>query len=357
MKHTNPHFDAIRGLAALLVVAGHLRAVALPDWGSPGVSEFEAPVYLVTGLGDQAVVVFFVLSGYLVGGMVWRTRMDFSLEVYLVNRGTRILIVAWPAVVLGLLVWLCISADPGTQSLAGLGAIAPDVEKGIPWLVALGNFAFLQPEVVPAIVTNGPLWSLGYEVQFYLLFPLLVVPVAVVVRFRRLLVAASLILGVAVIVLVVGWPGILYFGVWLLGALLVVIPRIGRRIPVWPAYSSLGVVVITASILSSPVLGTVLVAISAASTIWATSARGSSLRECGALLRLLRWLGVRSYSIYAYHFPLIILSAALLKSNSEGYGGFTAIGVLAFLGAVGLYQITEAHTDRLRLRLRRPVER
>ena len=61
--------DVARAASALLVCAGHLRAVALVDYGelsSPGI--LVKTLYLLTGLEHQAVIVFFVLSGFLDGG-------------------------------------------------------------------------------------------------------------------------------------------------------------------------------------------------------------------------------------------------------------------------------------------------
>lgn len=62
-----------------------------------------AAVYLASGLGQQWVIVFFVLSGYLVGGSVLRSMaLDrWSWRGYLLNRMTRLYTVRVPALVLG----------------------------------------------------------------------------------------------------------------------------------------------------------------------------------------------------------------------------------------------------------------
>jgi peptidoglycan/LPS O-acetylase OafA/YrhL len=63
--------DLVRGLSALVVMAGHLRAFIFEDFGNlatPG--PLSKIFYFITGLGHQAVMVFFVLSGYFVGGAV-----------------------------------------------------------------------------------------------------------------------------------------------------------------------------------------------------------------------------------------------------------------------------------------------
>ena len=66
----------VRGLAALAVASWHLRLLVFDDYGS-----LDAPgamlkaFYFVTGFGHQAVMVFFVLSGYWIGREIF-TKFD-----------------------------------------------------------------------------------------------------------------------------------------------------------------------------------------------------------------------------------------------------------------------------------------
>jgi peptidoglycan/LPS O-acetylase OafA/YrhL len=67
------HLDLLRGLAAFLVLAGHLRAYvfqSFPEIDKAGaqLSAFVKAFYFATGLGHQAVMIFFALSGFLVLG-------------------------------------------------------------------------------------------------------------------------------------------------------------------------------------------------------------------------------------------------------------------------------------------------
>src|SRR5579863_1104724 len=82
------YLDALRGTAALLVVLGHLRtAFFVPLSQITGHKVFWFVIYAVTNLGHQAVIVFFVLSGYLVGGSVVRalSRRNWSWSRYLTH--------------------------------------------------------------------------------------------------------------------------------------------------------------------------------------------------------------------------------------------------------------------------------
>ena len=98
--------DAIRGLAAVEVFLGHLRPVCfetnpqLP--GLPGI--VIKTFYFSTSLAHEAVVIFFVLSGFLVGGSVlaeFRETSSIRLWPYVAARVARIHSVLIPALLLG----------------------------------------------------------------------------------------------------------------------------------------------------------------------------------------------------------------------------------------------------------------
>src|ERR1700722_6088811 len=94
--------DALRGVAALLVCIDHWRYLLFIDY--PQLTFHRKLLFLpyaMCTMGHQAVVVFFVLSGYLVGGHVLRARETgrWSWSVYLIQRGVRLWPVLVPAVV------------------------------------------------------------------------------------------------------------------------------------------------------------------------------------------------------------------------------------------------------------------
>src|SRR5947207_2354160 len=61
------HLDAARGIAALAVFLGHLRALFFVDFEElRHQGTLTKAIYLVTGFGHAAVIVFFILSGYLI---------------------------------------------------------------------------------------------------------------------------------------------------------------------------------------------------------------------------------------------------------------------------------------------------
>lgn len=112
-----------RWISALLVAMSHLRNTLFPDVSI--VPKALYPFYFFNLLGGQAVVVFFVMSGLLVGGIVIRTSNEFSYKQYFIARAVRLYLVLIPAVMLAVgLQWLlpssCVHPNDMTQILGNL---------------------------------------------------------------------------------------------------------------------------------------------------------------------------------------------------------------------------------------------
>lgn len=156
-----PDLDGLRALAALLVVAVHTIGHVLPR-------------------GAVGVHMFFVLSGFLISGIIIRalTRANFSFGDFYSRRVRRI----FPALILVILVvWI-----------AGGLLLLPDAYQRLGKGIAAGAvfshyifFSHLEPKKWDLYLTDtdhgflmvSHLWSLGIEEQFYLLWPLLMVVV------------------------------------------------------------------------------------------------------------------------------------------------------------------------------------
>src|ERR1700744_2946758 len=96
--------DLMRALAALVVCVEHWRNFFFVDYNQ--VHDHRAlfaVFYILTGAGHQAVVIFFVLSGYLISGSIFRLVESgkWSWRLYLTHRLVRLWIVLLPALVLG----------------------------------------------------------------------------------------------------------------------------------------------------------------------------------------------------------------------------------------------------------------
>lgn len=217
--YLSTYLDLFRWVAAFAVVLSHAKHVFLVDrWGQleDGHQHIIMKAFFaIGGLGHQGVIIFFVISGFLVGGTLlqkWIHGSRLELTDYSMKRVSRLMLVLIPALGFTLLFdWI-------GYSLLGVNNLYYAYQdfaeaKAIPTLI--GNLFFLQEIFVPPYGSNISLWSLSYEFWYYFLFPAVLMVLrpqsTVNARITSLLVVCS----ISYLLL----PNILvYFGVWLLGA-------------------------------------------------------------------------------------------------------------------------------------------
>ena len=363
--------DLMRGVAAVGVLVGHVRGLFFVD-----MSDLAAPsllmrvFYLLTGFGHQAVVVFFVLSGFFIGTSVLRSveRDAWSWESYLLRRFSRLYVVLIPALILTAALDRTGMHLFGAENVYGAKLIAPFVTFEDARLTTqlpcfLGNLAFLQYIFVPPYGTNGPLWSLGYEFWSYILFPLLMCVAA------RSSSPATRVIGVLTAVPIVFFGAVkfvTYFGLWLLGALVSYVwARVAKARPSSSFRAAAATVVFGATLAGARVAHTDRVAWDYASAFATATllvvllgrpARAVSSAMGDAYGRAASRLAGFSYTLYLVHYPMIALvSAGIIgiqrwQPTALRLTFATALTVVVLLLAYGIAQITERHTDVVRAR-------
>jgi peptidoglycan/LPS O-acetylase OafA/YrhL len=332
--------DLLRGLAAILVLVDHWRNLFFVNFHSVVAHRwFFAVPYVLTAAGHQAVVIFFVLSGFLIGGTV-RHAFDqgrWSWASYLTHRLVRLWVVLIPGLMLCLL-WdkLGGSADTGTA------------------IAFIGNMFFLQGVLVPAFGSDGPLWSLANEFWYYVLFPLGLVAVLPSTRPRARLVTAALFLLLCLWLRTTLLP---LFPIWLLGAIVLIVPRprLGSTLR-WLAVAAYVPIVYLCSYAQTifSVAADCILAAATAMLIWALMSASQAAPAASKRVRFSRGLARFSYTLYVVHFPLLTLIAGLLIGKERWLPTFlhiaTALGVLAvtLAYAYGIALLTEFHTGAVR---------
>jgi peptidoglycan/LPS O-acetylase OafA/YrhL len=313
--------DLVRGLCALLVCAGHLRSALFMDRGGNGIGLLADGFYAITSLGHEAVMVFFVLSGYWVGGSVLKQAAHFSWTRYALARGSRLWVVLVPALVITLLIDLRLDlVDPSLLQGAyyadlssGPAATHPYSRSLLTWL---GNLFMLQNLLVPVFGSNGPLWSLACEAWYYLIFPLGVIGLrpggSAWIRWLCLGLGAA-----ALLVISPGFlPGLM---IWLMGVAAAALSQ-RQALPESRGWQVLAVLAVAASLAQAKLLAPTgrglpwsdgWIGLSVA--CWILSLRGrSELPQCLPLRAMAHWLSSISYSLYLFHFPLVLLIFAEL---------------------------------------------
>ncbi|MEB3981994.1 acyltransferase family protein [Mycobacterium sp. 663a-19] len=337
-----------------------LRAVAVL-----GVVLFHADVPGVGG-GYVGVDVFFVISGFLITGLLWRevsSTGTVRLRRFYGARARRLL----PA-----------SATVGVVTAIASAALLPLLQAktvmgdGVASALYVANYRFIV-QGVDYLAANLPpspfqhYWTLGVEEQFYLVWPAMMIGTAWLIRRARRRTRARAAQGpyLAVLVLV----GVVSFAMslvvtyvtlpvaffslptraWQLaaGGLVAVTAGRWRRLPALPAaivgWAGLALILLACTLFGTntlypgtaallPVLGTVLV-------IGAGCAAAS--RGCGRVLSVppMRAIGRVSYSWYLWHWPVLVLAPPLLGHPLGPAGKLATVVISAGLAVLTLHLI------------------
>ena len=311
-----PGLDGLRAIAVLAVIAFHEQF----GW-APG--------------GLLGVGVFFTLSGYLITDLLlghWSARGTLALSDFWLRRARRLL----PALAVMLVVvtaWVTLGARGQLPSLRPAVAAAATYSSN--WFLIASHNSYFARFAPPAPLDH--LWSLAVEEQFYLAWPwLLLLGLRLVPRRDgavRWLALPTMALAAASTfgMLVLYHPGLdptrIYEGTdtraagLLIGAALAMLwPSRGRTLPgragrlVLDGAGIAGLAAIGLMIWRtgqySPFIykgGLVLLSAATAASIAASACPGALT---GRLLGWapLRWIGVRSYGIYLWHYPVIVLT-------------------------------------------------
>ncbi|NYH25772.1 acyltransferase family protein [Paraburkholderia bryophila] len=356
-----PHcdtFDLIRALAAGTVCVSHLRNLMFADYhANAGIGLAAKAFYFVSNYGHTAVIVFFLLSGYFVGGSVLRQSAagTWSWPRYLTERLSRLWVVLIPALLLTLF-WdrmgIALAGGPFYLGTEGTFDQQINVVSHLGQATFACNLVFLQTLACGTYGSNGPLWSLANEFWYYLWFP----ACFVLLRQRRgirAFAAAAFAVGT-----MVAFPSLLSgFGLWLLGVLLVVLEQ---RFPArsartgWPWFTLASGAALLAALVCSRLF---LLA-----NDWIVGV------PCFAFLHCILWENVRlrpallsriairfsgfSYSLYLTHFSFILFVAAVgvgRRIPFDGHGALVFAGmlVLCYAYAYAVYLLFEQNTRRV----------
>jgi len=310
--------DVFRGVAALVVAAMHAREVTWVGvrefWTLHGPSIAPGAIlgYATFPLvwGSIGVPIFFVLSGYCIhrSQAFARARagsFHLSSTNFLLRRFFRIYPVVAGALLLTLACdWASRQYFPNSPKLGDTGLVA-----------FLVNLFSLQGLAGPAYGSNGPLWTLSIEVQFYALYPLLLWMMGRIGSLRTLLVLLAM---NAASFLALEPRGYLlfssYYVSWYLGALVAEGEAAGlfaERLSssrTRAAVYGLSLAMLCAGcglFFFSHYLAFQIWACGFAAFLFAILKRSAT--TAGWMAASFRWLGGFSFSLYVVHLPVAVL--------------------------------------------------
>lgn len=348
-KEFSLQLDAIRGYSAFAVLVAHIYA-----WFMLPIVGLKDRVGMTAGsLAYYAVLIFFVLSGYLIThSLLLNRQKNGSIDVpaFLSARALRILPPFAFAIVLSIGVSMLISAFrlhgydsfklPTDMYLVrdNLQLVAKDVIFS----------TLLSNGVVPntnSIITNGALWSLSIEVWMY--FIALLIALAWEGGFRDKTALASLI-GLGGVLLLLSYKPLLFeFGAyWFLGAAFRMHQESKKgamiRLGIFAAMAIPGLLIcVTApyklipanqGVLSLPINLAVLIVLTA--ILQLVPGRFTFWEHPG------RYLAHSSYTLYIIHFPILAMVFSLFH---ERFVHWSSLGRIAFLIGVACVNLVIAH--------------
>lgn len=329
-KQTSIYLDLLRFLAAMAVFVWHLDSNNFYNiWPDR------------YRLGHDAVIVFFVLSGYVISYVADTKEKD--VKSYFISRFSRLYSVLIPALFLtvitdkiGILIYPQIYKDYLLTNFLAQKCIFILAFLNQIWLL---NLRF---------ITNSPLWSLSYEFWYYVLFA-----AAFYVknnRFKYLL--------ITLICLFVGPKILLLFPIWLLGS---IIYNLHKKMNIKPNKAlflfilSFFLLIIhlfifdyllyykgiyreilgySAKFISSNVLG-LIVALNIFSVKYlnfkSLFKHEKVIRDCASI----------TFSMYLFHKPLMFFWGAILKHQPGNLFTFLPIVLLTLITIYVLAQYTE----------------
>lgn len=340
--------DGLRGIAALVVLFHH-AALLSPAWpGNVAAQDLQlgsiewwlnaTPLKALTA-GAEAVVVFFVLSGFVVALPVLKARdagRQFDWTNYFPRRTVRLVLPVLASALVAAF-WVALlpqvsDQEPGTW-------LSNSSTPALQWelIVAAGDLFGGDGQI------NNPLWTLRWEVLFSLALPIMV-GLALLVR-RWWALALLLALGATWLGVRTGAGSAEYLSAFFMGTLLAVRADELQRFTVsltagrWGGAKSAALMLsalllllapwLAASATSSlPELRPALRALAPLGAVLLVVAALTS-RTAGALLdsRPVQLLGRLSFSLYLVHVPIVLFSYYALRGNPLIVAQVTAVAV------------------------------
>jgi peptidoglycan/LPS O-acetylase OafA/YrhL len=361
--------DGVRGLAIVMVMCVHFVG------DSTARTTFERGLVKLANYGVWGVDLFFVLSGFLITGLLYDSKKDpHYFRNFYVRRTLRIFPLYYAILALLFII------GPRLPGLYPPGLTESAHHQAWLWLYA--SNVYLAIHRAWALPFVGHFWSLAVEEQFYLVWPIVVLSFGLRSLLRICLAVTVLSLGLRCVLSIAGAGDVpltvltpCRFDALCVGGFLALsvrssgletVARAGR----WALGPLVGLVVLASACnamrvsLSSivvPMRGTLIALTFGALLVASLASKASGLPSRLLRSRVMCFLGTRSYGLYVFHGIIAYgmgerhaLLDALATRIGSGPALFVEVGVGAgasVLAAAASYELFEKHFLRLKNRL------
>ncbi|MGC3944364.1 MAG: acyltransferase [Chryseolinea sp.] len=339
-------FDGLRGFAVLMVVMCH---------GSYG---------LFPG-GFLGVDLFFVISGYLITGMLW-SECAATGTISRKNFYARRLLRLYPALLIAVVIALALWRYTNIW------------KAGDPFIAAFSSFFYLANIVDDEVMGNmNPFWSLSVEEHFYLIWPLIILAVlSGLASAQRVSFITLLIIGTTLFRIMAGYHGEWHYGrividpysftlcridCILIGALMYFSIQCGS-LSLISGNKKLHQLLLTFSMLAFVSFGFM---INWSDSFWLkggfllTNAVSAivvfeALRNSDSPIfsnKAITWIGQRSYGIYVYHYPIFLVLEHLRRPHDPL--NFVLVSFLRIILSIAIAGLSYKFIERPALRYKK----
>jgi peptidoglycan/LPS O-acetylase OafA/YrhL len=316
--------DGLRAIAVIGVMLYHLNFQWIPG-------------------GFLGVTVFFVLSGYLITDLLideWNQKNKILFLPFMIRRFRR-LAPALVVMIFFITSWVTLTNHSTLDKIKA--DLLPSLLYFSNWWYIFHDYSYFSTFGAPSPFTH--IWSLAIEEQFYLTWPLLMILGFTLFKKNRFRVLAIL-LGVILSASLMAFlyipgtdPSRVYYGTdtrafsLLLGAVLAFLwpsQKLSKTLPkkasiVLETVGATGILLMIVMFFKtsqySPFLyhgGMLILSFLTMITVAAIAHPASLLGKCLSF-KPLRWIGERSYGIYLWHYPIIILTAPIVNTDGINF--------------------------------------
>ncbi len=318
--------DLSRWAAAAIVFISHLRNPLFLSYGNIDPDEINIFIqiwYFITGWAGEGVIIFFVLSGLLVGASGYeKIRIGkFSTGNYLIDRVSRLYVAIIPALILSY------TFDYfGSTFLSNVGfwdhshpminekIDSAPFESKLNFENFTANFFMLQHFFFDTLGSNSPLWTISAEFWFYIIFGVF----GLLKLGQSKEITVLLCLFILIFLYFFRLEFILLLGYWLVGVFAGAIKPNNIIKPIYAFLLVLSALVFSRFFINSSssslevVIINYMVAISYGLLI--LSMRGKKMNYLIKFASLNKFLASFSFSLYLLHFPLMLFLLAVLSN-------------------------------------------